>query len=254
MSALPHRLILIEPEIPENIGFVVRAMACFGWQHLTLVGCPKPEPESPAWRTATMGKEILESCRCVATLEEALDDSCTSIAFTRRPHQKGLHDLPDLSANSARLDAPWALVFGRESIGMTSDEVLACDYACRIPTVHATGSLNLGQAVSIALAFFHQRPARTPPTPSHVATASALRERWIRSTMQDVDLLGLIPPARREAGRRHLMNLLRRLRPNRDELHFLTSLLAKLTSTPKTRDQNLTSAENGEKIAQEVDK
>ena len=43
-----HRLILVQPEIPENIGFVVRAMSCFGWNDLALVGTQKPDPDSVA--------------------------------------------------------------------------------------------------------------------------------------------------------------------------------------------------------------
>lgn len=161
----------------------------------------------------------------------AFGDARTTIAFTRRPHQKGLVDLPDLAARLPSLEGPVALVFGRESIGLTSDEVLACDIACQIPTSHPTGSLNLGQAAAIALSWLHDKPARALPPAGKGAALASLREQWVRSTLEQTDALGLLHPSRREAGRRHLAALLRRLRPTREELRFLTALLSRLSRT-----------------------
>jgi len=222
-----HRIILVEPELPENVGFVARAMSCFGWTDLAFVG-PKPDRSSAAWRTATMGKEILDASTAHDDLLSAFGPARTTIAFTRRPHQKGLIDLPDLAERLPRLESPVALVFGRESIGLTSEEVLACDFACQIPTTHPTGSLNLGQAAAIALAFLHHRPAY-PESPNKGAAIASLREQWVRQTLEQTDVLGILHPARREAGRRHLAALLRRLRPTREELRFLTAILGRLT-------------------------
>lgn len=223
-----HRIILVEPELPENVGFVARAMSCFGWTDLAVVG-PRPDPSSAAWRTATLGKEILESCTAHETLLSAFGPARTTIAFTRRPHQKGLVDLPDVAQRLPRLEAPVALVFGRESIGLTSDEVMSCDLACQIPTSHPTGSLNLGQAAAIALSWLHDKPAVPGPDPRKGAALASLREDWVRKTLEETDALGILHPARREAGRRHLASLLRRLRPSREELRFLTAILSRLS-------------------------
>ena len=225
-ATVPNRVILVEPEMPENVGFVVRAMSCFGWTDLAIVG-NKPDRESAAYRTATMGKEILDSCTTHPDLVSAFGEARTTIAFTRRPHQKGLIALQHLAASPSGLEAPWALVFGRESIGLTSDEVMACDIACNIPTVHATGSLNLGQAAAVALAGFHSVKPRTVQDPSRTTALASLREAWVKDIMSNAE--SMLHPARREAGRRHLASLLRRLRPTREELRFLTSFLGRLS-------------------------
>ncbi|MCB9497092.1 MAG: RNA methyltransferase [Fibrobacteria bacterium] len=233
-----NRIVLVEPELPENIGFVARAMSCFGWSDLAVVG-PALDPTSAAWRTATLGKEILDAATSHETLLSAFGPARTTIAFTRRPHQKGLVDLPDLARRLPDLESPVALVFGRESIGLTSDEVLACDLACQIPTHHPTGSLNLGQAVAIALSHLHDRPAPPPSgSVSRGAALASLREEWVRGTLERTDLLGILHPARREAGRRHLASLFRRLRPSREELRFLTALLIRLTRNPPKSEGN----------------
>lgn len=224
-----HRLILVEPEIPENIGFVVRAMSCFGWTDLALVGTTKPDPTSSAYRTATLGKDILDRCTVHPNLQEAFGNTRTTIAFTRRPHQKGLVDLPNL-AHKQDLDAPWALVFGRESIGLTSEEVHQCDFACRIPTDHPTGSLNLGQAVAVALSGLHSTPVASRD-PSKGADLAVMREDWVRRILAKAD--SHLHPSRQEAGRKHLAALLRRLRPTRSELRFLGGLLERMSREKK---------------------
>ena len=218
------RIILVEPEIPENVGFCVRAMSCFGWTDLAVVGT-LPAEESPAYRTATLGKDILERAHAHPDLRSAFGPARTTVAFTRRPHRKGLVDLQELSR--MELEGPLALVFGRESIGLTSEEVLACDIACRIPTVHPTGSLNLGQAVAIALSGLHRAPPPCAPPPGKGAAVAALREEWTESILERSE--PYLHPARREAGRRHLAALLRRLRPTREELRFLGALLERMS-------------------------
>lgn len=224
------RVILVEPEIAENIGFCVRAMSCFGWTDLAVVG-EVPQAESPAFRTATLGKDILERASSHADLRSAFGPARTTVAFTRRPHRKGLVDLPRLA--QMRLEGPVALVFGRESIGLTSDEVLSCDLACRIPTVHETGSLNLGQAVAVALSALHRTEPPDPPDPAKGAAVAALREEWTESILARAE--EYLHPARREAGRRHLAALLRRLRPTREELRFLGALLERMSGARPPR-------------------
>lgn len=224
----PHRVILVEPELPENIGFVVRAMSCFGWSKLVLLNARRPDPESPAFRTATLGKEILARAEEASSLEEAFGDARTTVAFTRRPHQKGLLPLPHLAQDSLQHEGPWALVFGRESIGLTSEEVMACDIACSIPTVHATGSLNLGQAASIALAFLHDLPSRPVQEAGEGSALATAREEWARWVGDEIEKRGLLHPARLDAGRRHLQSILRRMRPNDGELRFLQGLSRRL--------------------------
>lgn len=230
-----NRIVLVEPETPENIGFVVRAMACFGWENLAIVGT-RPPPDSLAYRTATMGKEILERCTVHPDLVSAFGPARTTIAFTRRPHRKGLVDLPRLK-DVPDLEGPWTLVFGRESIGLTSEEVLSCDIACRIPTTHSTGSLNLGQAVAVALSGLHELAPSPVSDPAKGIAVAGIREQWARNLVEGAE--SYLHPARREAGRRHLSALLRRLRPSREELRFLGALLDRMSRQAPMRPQTL---------------
>ena len=67
----------------------------------------------------------------------------------------------------------------------------------------------------------------------HEPAVAALRESWVQDVMLRAE--SLLHPARREAGRRHLASLLRRMRPTREELRFLTSFLARLSDDRSKR-------------------
>ena len=154
-------IILVEPEIPENIGFVARAMKCYNLQDLVLVG--HTGVPNASYRTGVSAKEILDSARCIPTLKEAIQEYSEVVAFSRRSF-----DLPQPSMTvqeySVLEDGKSALVFGRESQGLFRDEIASCSKVVEIPTPHQVISFNLGQAVAIALSHCMHTTAETTPS------------------------------------------------------------------------------------------
>ena len=146
------KVILVQPEDPRNIGFVSRAMSCNGVYDLRLVDYQLGEVPSSAYITATTGKEIIDNIKYYPSVQEATKDCFTSIAFSRRhfDHAEKWVNLPDIHQAIPSIEKPVALVFGRESQGLNSEEIDQCVSVCSIPT-QETLSYNLGQAVSIAL-------------------------------------------------------------------------------------------------------
>lgn len=148
MGALAPRVVLVAPENPRNVGFVARAMKCFDSEELFVVGKPWTKMPAEAKSTGVSAIDILESARFVPDLSDALRGCSTAVAFTRRPttlRQKGF-DLGDAPPLSGRV----ALVFGRESNGLTKEEFALCPWRARIPCREGL-SLNLGQAAAVAL-------------------------------------------------------------------------------------------------------
>ena len=164
------RVVLVEPENPLNVGFVARAMRASGAKELVIV--------SPAWkavpdearRTGAAAEDILDGARIVRSLGEALKGCDASVAFSRRPSALRQKEfvLPDAPALPKRT----ALVFGRESSGLTREETSRCQWLARIPCEDGI-SLNLGQAAAVALHRF------TAPAPGKKKEApkAASRER-----------------------------------------------------------------------------
>jgi tRNA/rRNA methyltransferase len=146
------RVVLVGPENPLNVGFVARAMRCFGVADLTVAASDWGGMPVEAYKTGGCVPEILDGARFVPTLEEALRGCEGAVAFSRRPStlRRSEFTLPAVPAPLRRTRGTLALVFGRESAGLSREESALCPWLARIPC-HKNLSLNLGQAVAVAL-------------------------------------------------------------------------------------------------------
>ncbi|MDR2579662.1 MAG: RNA methyltransferase [Fibromonadaceae bacterium] len=142
-------IILVEPEHPHNVGFVARSMKSNGLSDLRIVRKTKPLPKK-CYNTAHASAEILDNAKLFSTLKEAIADCSYAIAFSRRlfdsivPHTS----LPKLPSLCEGKSGTIALIFGRESCGLSFEEIELCAIQCEIP-VAGLMSLNLSHAVSV---------------------------------------------------------------------------------------------------------
>ena len=145
------RVVLVDPENPLNVGFVARAMRAFGVKELVVVSSDRNSMPAQAHVTGACAPEILDGARYVKDLAAALRGCETAIAFSRRPTalRQNEFTLPNIPADLS-LKGRVALVFGRESAGLTRAETVLCPFLARIPSENGV-SLNLGQAVAVAL-------------------------------------------------------------------------------------------------------
>ena len=143
--------VLVEPARGENIGAAARAIKTMGFADLRLV---RPGDMTAASWVAHQSQDILAGARHFESLDDALADVDLSIACTARHRlQKDryvdAHECAALVADKAASVNRVAIVFGRESSGLTGDEVARCDLASSIPLAHPQPSLNLAQAVMV---------------------------------------------------------------------------------------------------------
>lgn len=150
MNATDIRIVLVAPENPKNVGFVARAMKAFGVSELVIAKSIWKSLPEEAWVTGVSAAAILDKVRFAPSIEAALRGCRTALAFSRRPTdlRQTKFVLPDVPASLD--DGRVALVFGRESSGLTREESALCPFLVRIPCSNGL-SLNLGQAVSVAL-------------------------------------------------------------------------------------------------------
>ncbi|MEQ1918902.1 MAG: RNA methyltransferase [Elusimicrobiota bacterium] len=148
---MDFRVVLVEPENPLNVGFVARAMRAFGVTDLVVAGSAWKAMPAGARVTGLCASEILDAVRFEKDLVGALHGCDTAIAFSRRPTalRQDVFTLPAIP-KSLSLTGRTALVFGRESKGLSRAEAALCPYLARIPCESGL-SLNLGQAVAVAL-------------------------------------------------------------------------------------------------------
>lgn len=175
-------VVLVEPENPGNVGFVARVLANFGVSELRLVG-KDLRGDSQAQIFSVHAAPILEAASAYETLEEALSDLEATWAATARAGKNHsvtralvpLEELPDPCSKKGKV----GLVFGRESSGLTNEEVSLCDLAFSIPTSEDYSSMNLSHAVAVVLFHLYSTYLVTDekgPTEARAATR-AERER-----------------------------------------------------------------------------
>lgn len=159
-------VVLVRPQLAENIGAAARAMANFGADDLRLVA-PREFDAVLAARNACDGRGVFERAQTFPDLRAAVADCALVIGSTRRGRHVKLEALTPREAASRLAAAPGgartAVVFGAESAGLTNEELYLCDLHSTIPTTEL-GSLNLSQAVLLYLyEWFQASPERPEP-------------------------------------------------------------------------------------------
>lgn len=145
-------IVLVRPQLGENIGKAARAMLNFGLTDLRLVQPRDGWPNPSAGPAASGADTLLDNAKVFETLAEALADCHRVYATTIRdrdmpkpvvtPRQAAL-EANSLSANSLQS----AFVFGREASGLSNDDVSHAHKILTVPVNPEFGSLNLAQAV-----------------------------------------------------------------------------------------------------------
>jgi tRNA/rRNA methyltransferase len=145
-------VILVEPQLGENIGMVARAMANFGLAELRLVNPREGWPNERARAAASRADHVIDGVRVFAHVEEALTDLTFVAATTARPRD-GFKRVAGPVEASGILRARHVagqrtgIMFGRERWGLTNEEVALADEIVTFPVNPAFASLNVAQAV-----------------------------------------------------------------------------------------------------------
>lgn len=238
-SVLPAvRVVLYEPQDPVNIAATVRAMKNMGVRTLHLV---RPVPYEPN-RIETVAHdthEIVAGIRHFETLDEALADCVRVAGFTarRRAAKRTLLDPHEAASQlvASAADGPVALLFGREDHGLPNE---ALDRAHLVVTVPTTthSSLNLAQAVLIALYELHLRDSRAtrtlaPPKKDAPPATAAQIERTFADAERALAALDFFKTRYPEHVMRSARSLLYRAAPDAREIELVRAMAIEVLRT-----------------------
>src|SRR5580693_5951856 len=236
-------VVLVEPQLGENIGTAARAMANFGLTRLRLVRPRDAWPNVHARRAASGADMVLDGAELFDTLEAAIADCSFVLATTARAHDQAK---PVIGAAEAAAEmAPRvaagetvAIVFGRERNGLENDEVALADRIVTLPVNPAFASLNLAQAVVIvsyewfklqtgaSLPFAMPRKSPAAPKEQLVAFFAALERE-----LEKVEFFR--PPDKRETMQINLRNIFTRMAPTQQDIHTLHGVLMSIAEGRK---------------------
>ena len=145
-------IILVHPQLGENIGMVARAMANFGLAELRLVNPRDGWPSEKAISAASKADHVIEAAKVYPSLEAAVADLEFVYATTARDRY-GYKEVrsPVVAADDLRVrfraGEKTGILFGRERTGLTNEEIALADELVTFPVNPAFASLNLAQAV-----------------------------------------------------------------------------------------------------------
>ena len=241
-KTLSHiRIVLIQTSHPGNIGSAARAMKTMGLENLVLVK-PKKFPDEQATTMSSNAQDILEKARVVDSLEEAVADCELVVGSSARDKRSLAWDIVEPRECCERAvkrivagekASKVALVFGRESSGLTNDELALCQHLVHIPTNSEYSSLNIASAVQLlcyecrlsAISLSQNEEKNETMSKKDLVTAKELEGYYqhLETAMIGSSFLDPENP-------KHLMTRLRRLyarsQMTRSELNILRGMLS----------------------------
>lgn len=249
-SAQPARpqpvVILVRPQMGENIGAAARAMLNFGLSEMRLVA-PRdgwPNPRAVAMASGAAG-QVLDRARVFPTLAEAMEDIHHAYATTARGREltKPVHTPASAMEEARQITSDGrrvALIFGPERAGLENDDVARASAVVTVPVNPEFPSLNLAQAVLLlgyewareALPAQPAPPGRRPPgeTPATRLEIERLADHW-EERLEGARFF--FPPDKGASMRLALRNLWSRMPLMRADVQILHGVVRQLTWRPR---------------------
>jgi tRNA (cytidine32/uridine32-2'-O)-methyltransferase len=224
------RIVLVETTHPGNIGAVARAMKTMGLTALYLVH-PKIFPSADCTARACGADDLLATAKVCVSLDEALQGCRLVIGSSARRRTVEWPTLDPRQAAQRLLaeadQGPVALVFGRESSGLSNTELDRCHLLAQVPTNPHFSSLNVAAAVQLfayevrmaALEGVQAVDHRTVAGPEELESMLG----HLDSTLQDI---GFMAPHQSRKLMRRLRRLFQRARPDRNEINILRGIFS----------------------------
>lgn len=232
-------IILVEPQMAENVGMAARAMANFGLSQMRLVAPRDGWPRKGAHQAASGAAHILDAAPVFDDVRAAIADLNLVLATSARPRgqmkrvlgpQEALVQVRGRIRDGQRV----GILFGRERTGLENEEVSLCDLLVTFPADPAFASLNLAQAV-LLVAYEWRRSEAAPAAPLRAGAAPATRAALLsfldhlETALEGADYY---PPDKAEIMKRNMRDIVHRMALSDQDLRSLRGALRALAGRP----------------------
>ena len=239
MNGQPPVIVLVRPQLGQNIGKTARAMLNFGLTELRLVAPRDGWPNPDAGPAASGADEVLERARVYQTTADAIADCSLVYASTVRRRDlvipvAGPEEMArEIHSSTGRA----AILFGPERSGLETEDVALATKIVTVPINPEFGSLNLAQAV-ILLAYEWSRDVElAQPTAKDLEPPGPMAELegLIGQLDEALETAGYFhPPERIEATRLTLRTILTKPKWSSREIQALRGVIRKLANPGKS--------------------
>lgn len=228
-------VILVEPQLGENIGMCARAMANFGLDDLRLVNPRDGWPQDKAVSAAANAAYVIERVKLYSNLQSAISDCHRVYATSARERaqmkqvlspKQALHEAFSASQHGQTI----GILFGRERVGLHNDEISYADAIITFPVNPNCPSLNIAQAVLLmGYEWFQQSSIDTPAL--QISQKPATREAvlsFLTELETALDQAGFYPPDKRDTMQLNMRDMILRHNPDAQTIQTMRGALKAL--------------------------
>ena len=246
----PPAIVLVRPQLGENIGKAARAMLNFGLADMRLVSPRDGWPNPSAGPAASGADQVLAQAQVFDSVADAVADCAHVFATTVR--KRGVTKPvmgPDVAARAIRAGpGRSAILFGPERSGLETDDVALARTIITVPINPEFGSLNLAQAVILVAYEWSKGENLTQPTERTLSPAAEQRDLDGMIVQLDGMLAAagyFFPPDKVPATKRTLRTLLTKPGWSEQEVRTMRGVFSALDRPRPGRGNNIARGQDG---------
>ncbi len=237
-------IILVQPQLGENIGMCARAMWNCGLTDLRLVRPRDGWPNRHALAAASGADDVIGGARLFDSTADAIADLHYLVATTARPRDMTKRLVTpaaaaaELRRHGNRQRVTTGVLFGRESRGLHNDDVALADVVLHVPLNPAFSSLNIAQAVLLIAYAWLQTADDAPGAATEIAHPADTRPadkaemmglfEHLESELDDCGFLRV--PEKRPTMVRNIRNIFGRADLTEQEVRTLRGIISGLST------------------------
>ncbi|HET9335603.1 MAG TPA: RNA methyltransferase [Sphingomicrobium sp.] len=233
MSSTAPIIVLVRPQLGQNIGKAARAMLNFGLTELRLVSPRDGWPNPDAGPAASGADVVIDNCKVFETTAEATADCSLVFASTVRRRDLVIPVVgpEEMAREIHSTTGRTAVLFGPERSGLATEDVAVASRIVTVPINPDFGSLNLAQAVILLAYEWSRGTGLTKPTEREVEPPAPMAELegLIGQLENSLDHAGYFyPPDRVQATKTTLRTILTKPRWSSREIQALRGVIRAL--------------------------
>ena len=231
-------IILVKPQLPENIGMVARAMDNCGLKKLILVSPRERWPNVKAIKASANSKDIFKNVKIFKSLNESLLTFNHVIATSNRKRflQKPFYNNFDKAFKKINTGGKIAFIFGPENSGLSNDDLMLCDSILNINLSKSNTSLNLSHAV-LLVAYEYSKYFQINKVNTFKNNYLASKKEFdffMKFLKQELDSVGFLHPReKRKSMFNNIQTMFLRSELSISEIKTLWGMIKKLRKTAK---------------------
>ena len=240
MKKINPTIILVRPQLSENIGVAARAMHNFGLSKLSIVNPRDGWPSQKAESSAKHAYKIISRAKVYESLADAVSNYDLVIATSNRKRflTKKTYDSFKILQKKIRDFRNTAILFGPENSGLSNQDIRLANFLFTIPTYNTNKSLNLSHAVSVMSyeLFQANNTSFKNTSTSNIDKVSKFEfSNFINVLVKDLDSRGFFQPIEKKASMiDNIYSIYSKTDLSKKELRMLWGIHKKLKNQPKS--------------------